>query len=142
MSETKPHEAPKRRRNIQSLVERAALRRDWDAGVNAPTLARRYDVGVATIYQRRDREKWVRPPPPLPPEPAGPAPTDSLGIARAALARASEALVAGRAADALILIKAGDAVGAFADFVAELELRPRALPDAGEPPQSRPEPQP
>ena len=44
----------------------------------------------------------------------------ALQIAETALERAMEALAQGRAQDAQALIKAGDAVGAFADFVRRL----------------------
>lgn len=43
-----------------------------------------------------------------------------VNIANAALARAAVALQEGRAADAQALIKAGNAVGEFAEFVREL----------------------
>lgn len=120
----------KRPYRILSAEVWAAIRAEWEAGVNPATLSRRYGVGISSICHRRDRQRWSR---------AGaiarltaPAPVeiDALAIAESALARSVEALAQGRATDAMALIKAGDAVGSFAEFVAK--LRANAARRAGE----------
>lgn len=111
---------PNRPYRILSAEVWRAIRAEWEAGANPATLSRRYGVCISSVCNRRDKEGWSR---------AGaiarltaPAPVeiDALAIAESALARSVEALGQGRATDAMALIKAGDAVGSFAEFVAKL----------------------
>lgn len=110
-----------------------AIRAGYEAGKSCAQLGRDFDVPNATVGYRRDKEGWRRrstldrltEPAPLP--------VDALTIAETALARALEALAQGRASDAMGLIKAGDAVGAFADFVAKLRRDAPAAPPAPSP---------
>lgn len=102
----------------------ALIREGWESGETASEMARRYDVGTSTVLNRSKREGWVLKIPTRPAEPVVVRPLrGSLEIAEVALAVASEALQRGRAAEAVALIKAGDSVGAFAHFVADLRAR-------------------
>lgn len=104
-------------------------------GLSAPECKEKFGVEVDALRRRAKVEKWTRravfgdDDPPAPP----PAPVDDLAlvarmherfshppalvIAEVALGRAMDALAAGRAAEAQAMIKAGNAVGEFAEFV-------------------------
>jgi hypothetical protein len=107
------------RYNIKSPDEWAAIRGEWEDGASLSELHRRHAVGVSTISNRRDKEQWRRRPSPAVRDSHGE--IDPVRIAEAALSRAADALAQGRGGEALTLIKAADAVGQFADFVARLK---------------------
>lgn len=45
------------------------VRRAWEAGETAASVARRYDVGLDNLWRRRAKEGWQRRPADAPPEP-------------------------------------------------------------------------
>lgn len=47
-------------RKYRSEETWAAVRRGWEQGQTAASLARRYDVGLANLWRRRAAEGWVR----------------------------------------------------------------------------------
>ena len=109
----------KRPYRILSAEVWTAIRAEWEAGVNPATLCRRYTIGVSSICNRRDKGGWTRASAIARLTAPAPVAIDPLSIAESALARSVEALGQGRAADAMALIKAGDAIGNFAEFVAK-----------------------
>lgn len=107
------------------------IREAWEQGKGAAQLGRQFDVPAATIRTRRRREGWTRITQLERPSAPAPVTVDALTIAESALARALDCLLLGRAAEAMAMIKAGDAVGAFADFVGRLRAEATAAPAAG-----------
>ena len=49
-----------RARKLRSEDTWDAVRRAWEAGETAASLARRYDVGLANLWRRRASERWKR----------------------------------------------------------------------------------
>lgn len=49
-----------RRRKLRSEDTWAEVRRAWEAGETAASLARRYDVGLDNLWRRRASEGWER----------------------------------------------------------------------------------
>lgn len=104
----------------------AEIRTGWEAGESVSCLMARFGVRRSTVNYHRTQEQWSRQAPSRPPRHPRSVKLrrrtgiDALTIAESALGAALDALVEGRAADAMSLIKAGDAIGAFADFVAKL----------------------
>jgi len=105
------------------------------SGMRAQDVAQRTGIRENTIRQRAFREGWTRKADwrkrakalaKAAAQTLSDDPVDGLDIAEAALARAVEALRAGRAAEAAALIKAGDAVGDFAEFVKDKRRRASA----------------
>ncbi len=99
-----------------------AIRAGWECGLSERELAERYDVTAAAIKWRARNHGWTRIVAPTAPTRAGDPwphhpPAPPVRIAEAGLARALEALIAGRPADAIAMVKAADAIGEFADFV-------------------------
>ncbi|MDY6924418.1 MAG: hypothetical protein SWI22_10720, partial [Pseudomonadota bacterium] len=104
------------------------VREAYVAGESGPSLARRYDVGLANLRKKASREGWTRsavataldrdlPPEPEPAPDAGTGaeagagePSDASTVRRRALARADALLAAGRAAEALAQLKAAEAL--------------------------------
>ncbi|WP_191554456.1 hypothetical protein [Brevundimonas aurantiaca] len=50
-------------RKIRSDAIWAEVRKAWEAGETARSVARRYDVGVHALWKRREAEGWARPEP-------------------------------------------------------------------------------
>lgn len=104
----------------------ADVREAYLSGATAAECELRFGVRQGALRARARRQHWTKAEAwaareaVLAATPAAlPAPRrESLALAEMALARASEALRAGRATEATALIKAGDAVGDFAEFVA------------------------
>ncbi|WP_298745679.1 hypothetical protein [uncultured Brevundimonas sp.] len=110
------------------------VREAYAAGESGPSLARRYDVGLANLRKKASREGWTRSavaaaldrelPPQTTPEtgavseagPAGvppadgPEPLDPPAVRRRAVDRAAALLAEGRAAEALAQLKAAEAL--------------------------------
>jgi hypothetical protein len=55
-------DAPSRRR-IRPEAVWAEVRKAWEGGETARSVARRYDVGVHALWKRREAEGWRRPDP-------------------------------------------------------------------------------
>ncbi len=51
------------RRKIRSEAVWAEVRKAWEGGETARSVARRYDVGVPALWKRREAELWKRPEP-------------------------------------------------------------------------------
>lgn len=101
-------------------------------GADARAIEERFGIRENALRRRARLEVWTRRgffgehvartpelsagdlTPAAPPDPA-----DPVGIAEATLREALRALANGRPGEAAALIKAGDAVGEFADFVAK-----------------------
>ena len=49
-----------RPRKLRSEETWQAVRRGWEAGETAASLARRYDVGLSNLWRRRASERWKR----------------------------------------------------------------------------------
>jgi hypothetical protein len=112
------------------------VREAYVAGETGPSLARRYDVGLANLRKKASREGWTRSataaaldrelPPEAPPEIAAApeadpaAPPDAPAVRRRALARADVLLAEGRAAEALAQLKAAEALSRMGE--AEVEF--------------------
>lgn len=59
------------RRKIRPDAVWAEVRKAWEGGETARSVAKRYDVGVPALWKRREAEGWARPEPALGPvEPA------------------------------------------------------------------------
>lgn len=112
------------------------VREAYVAGESGPSLARRYDVGLANLRKKASREGWTRSAVAaaldreLPPEPeagtdmadgsgADPAAFDAAAVRRRALARADALLAGGRAAEALAQLKAAEALSRLGEAEAE-----------------------
>lgn len=111
------------------------VREAYVAGESGPSLARRYDVGLANLRKKASREGWTRSataaaldralPPEAKPEigaapEADPAtPPDPPAVRRRALARADALLAEGRAAEALAQLKAAEALSRLGEAEAE-----------------------
>lgn len=105
------------------------VREAYVAGEPAPSVARRFDVGLDNIRKRAMREGWTRNRiaagleserdlvPPL----AGPAPppTDPETARRGAIERAAALLAGGRGAEATVLLKAAEAFGRMTETDAD-----------------------
>lgn len=116
----------------------ALARADYESGMTAKAVCARYGVREAGLRGRAHRERWCkevsgrRVPPravkdadPAPEAPRAPAPTDQVGIAPGALARASEALLAGRPGEATAIVRALDDVLPLAEaFGTPVDLAP------------------
>lgn len=130
---------PYRQRRTYAPETWAAAKADYMAGMSAKRVEAAHGIRDTTLYKRADREKWNRtkvwaaraealataeasvPPPFAAAAAAEPEAIRSVMIADAALREALKALERGDAREAAALIKAGDAVGVFADFVANLK---------------------
>lgn len=99
------------------------IRDEWERGAGTRDLSRRHGVPHNTISCRKTREGWARREDPRALTDTGDLPLTALRVAEAALRHAVSALAAGRANDAAAFIKAGDAVGMFAEFVGNLRSK-------------------
>jgi hypothetical protein len=119
------------------------VREAYVAGESGPSLARRYDVGLANLRKKASREGWTRSAVAatldreLPPEPeaapeaaaiepaaetdADPRAFDAPAVRRRALARADALLASGRAAEALAQLKAAEALARLGAEAAEFD---------------------
>lgn len=129
---------PPRKRPFRAPPETwAMVKAAYVGGKSAPQCAEEFGVEVAALRARALREGWTKKAAwsraqaelaaAAEPLDAG----DPIVIADAALNRALEALHRGHAAEAQALIKAGNAVGEFAEFVKALKRERAAelLPD-------------
>lgn len=103
------------------------VREAWEAGESGSSCARRFDVGLANLWRRRDAEGWTRPEPetvaPLEPAPAptprGEAAADArpeieIGPREAverAMTQAAILMAAGRGTEAGSLLRAAESLG-------------------------------
>ncbi len=132
---------PYRQRRTYAPETWAAAKADYMAGMSAKRVEAAHGIRDTTLYKRADREKWNRTKvwaaraealAKEAPATRGavfaaaagePEEIRSVMIADAALREALKALERGDSREAAALIKAGDAVGVFADFVHNLKAR-------------------